>query len=138
MIVGVVALQSHAASAPQNQPLDSLATHQANLETLAAAPREYIHQTCVVDINLARFSPRTFPRFKMRRFPFLAAAAGPAELLRITMSPPHCVRFFATSALESTLCKQIEEWQVERKKSAKTLPHVHWLLSLAASCCAEA
>jgi len=36
---------------------------------------------------------------------------------------------------ESTLCKQIEEWQVQHKKSAKTLPHVQWLLSLAASCC---
>ena len=33
---------------------------------------------------------------------FSAAAAGPAELLRITMSPPYCVRFFATSALEGT------------------------------------
>ena len=39
---------------------------------------------------------------------------------------------------ESTLCKQIEEWQVEHKKTAKTLPHVQWLLSLAASYCGEA
>ena len=75
---------------------------------------------------------------------FSAAAAGPAELFRITMSPPRCERFFATSALESTssvtdsestLRKQIEEWQVQHQKTAKMPPHVQWLLSLAASCC---
>ena len=32
IVVGAVAMQSHAASAPQNQPVDSLATRQANLE----------------------------------------------------------------------------------------------------------
>ena len=64
---------------------------------------------------------------------FSVAAAGPAELFTISMSPAHCVRFFATSALESTLCKQIEEWQVQHQKTAKMPPHV-WLLSLAASC----
>ena len=78
---------------------------------------------------------------------FSVAAAGPAKLFRITMPPPYCVRFFATSALEgtssvtdseSTLRKQIEEWQFQHQKTAKPLPHVHWLLSLAASCCGEA
>ena len=33
---------------------------------------------------------------------FSSAAAGPAELFRITRPPPYCVRFFATSALEGT------------------------------------
>ena len=33
---------------------------------------------------------------------FSAAAGGPAELFRISISPPRCVRFFATSALEGT------------------------------------
>ena len=69
---------------------------------------------------------------------FSAATAGPAELFWITTSTPHCVRFFATSALESTVCKQIEEWQVQHKKTAKMRPHVQWLLSLAASYCGEA
>ena len=76
---------------------------------------------------------------------FSAAAAGPAELFRIIMSPPHCVRFFATSALESRSytrdhCRWLilKEWQVEHNKNAKMRPHVQWLPSLAASCCAEA
>ena len=33
---------------------------------------------------------------------FSSAAAGPAELFRITRPPPYCMRFFATSALEGT------------------------------------
>ena len=55
---------------------------------------------------------------------FSAAAAGPAELFRISISPPLCVRFFATSALESRSYNykrplqvaDSEEWQVQHQK----------------------
>ena len=84
---------------------------------------------------------------------FSAAAVGPAELFRISISPPRCVRFFATSALESrsytVITRDHCRWQILKarcanrskngkfstKKSAKTPPHVQWLPSLAASCC---
>ena len=52
---------------------------------------------------------------------FSAAAVGPAELFRITMSPPHCVRFFATSALESTSSTRDHcRWQILKARCVQT------------------